>query len=49
MMRVDYVNDTSIICQNPKITAINTAIDVTSQICADSIGGDYMWWTNRFY
>ncbi|PLK45356.1 acetyl-CoA hydrolase/transferase family protein [Emticicia sp. TH156] len=40
MLPVDYVNDTSIICQNPKVTAINSAIeiDITGQICADSIG-----------
>ncbi|WP_064196324.1 MULTISPECIES: acetyl-CoA hydrolase/transferase family protein [Emticicia] len=40
MMRVDYVNDTSIIRQNPKVTAINSAIeiDITGQVCADSIG-----------
>ena len=35
-----YTNDTSIIKQNPKVTAINSAIeiDLTGQICADSIG-----------
>ncbi len=35
-----YVNDTAIIRQNPKVVAINSAIevDVTGQICADSIG-----------
>ena len=40
MMRVDYVNDTSIIRQNPKVSAINSAIeiDITGQVCADSIG-----------
>jgi acyl-CoA hydrolase len=40
MMRFDYVNDTSIIRQNPKVTAINSAIeiDITGQVCADSIG-----------
>ena len=40
MLPVDYVNDTSIIRQNPKVTAINSAIeiDITGQICADSIG-----------
>ena len=40
MMRVDYVNDTAIIRQNPKVTAINSAIeiDITGQVCADSIG-----------
>lgn len=40
MMDIAYVNDTSIIRQNPKVTAINSAIeiDVTGQVCADSIG-----------
>lgn len=35
-----YTNDTSIIKLNPKVTAINSAIeiDLTGQICADSIG-----------
>lgn len=35
-----YTNDVSIIRQNPKVIAINSAveIDVTGQICADSIG-----------
>ena len=35
-----YTNDTAIIRQNPKVTAINSAIeiDVTGQVCADSIG-----------
>ncbi len=35
-----YTNDTSIIKQNPKVTAINSAIeiDITGQICADTIG-----------
>jgi acyl-CoA hydrolase len=35
-----YTNDTSIIRQNPKVTAINSAIeiDVTGQVCADTIG-----------
>jgi len=37
---VSFVNDTSIIRQNPKMIAINSAleIDLTGQICADSIG-----------
>ena len=37
---ITYVNDTSIIRQNPKATAINSAIeiDLTGQVCADSIG-----------
>ncbi len=40
MMDVGYVNDTRIIRQNPKVTAINSAIeiDVFGQVCADSIG-----------
>jgi len=35
-----YTNDTAIIRKNPKVTAINSAIeiDVTGQICADTIG-----------
>lgn len=39
-MDVTYVNDTSIIRQNPKVVAINSAIeiDLTGQVCADSIG-----------
>lgn len=37
---ISYVNDTSIIRKNPKVTAINSAIeiDLTGQVCADSIG-----------
>jgi acyl-CoA hydrolase len=40
MRATDYVNDVSIIKQNPKMVAINSAIevDVTGQVCADSIG-----------
>jgi acyl-CoA hydrolase len=40
MRESDYVNDISIIKQNPKMVAINSAIevDVTGQVCADSIG-----------
>ncbi len=35
-----YTNDTAVIRKNPKVTAINSAIeiDLTGQICADSIG-----------
>jgi acyl-CoA hydrolase len=35
-----YTNDTNVILQNPKVTAINSAIeiDLTGQICADSVG-----------
>jgi len=40
VMDISYVNDTSVIRQNPKVMAINSAIelDLTGQICADSIG-----------
>jgi len=40
LMDIAYVNDTSIIRQNPKATAINSAIeiDLTGQVCADSMG-----------
>ncbi|SDW37466.1 Acyl-CoA hydrolase [Lutibacter oricola] len=40
----DYVNDVANIRQNPKMVAINSAIqvDLTGQVCADSIG-------NRMY
>lgn len=37
---IAYVNDTHVIRQHPKMTAINSAIevDITGQVCADSIG-----------
>jgi acyl-CoA hydrolase len=37
---IAYVNDSSIIRQNPKAVSINSAleIDITGQVCADSIG-----------
>lgn len=40
MLDIAYVNDTSVIRKNPKVTAINSAIevDLTGQVCADSIG-----------
>ncbi len=40
MMPASYTNDTSIIRKNPKVTAINSAIeiDITGQVCADTIG-----------
>lgn len=40
LLDVAYVNDTDVIRRNPKVTAINSAIevDITGQICADSIG-----------
>ena len=44
MMDVGYTNDPFVISRNPKMTAINSAvqIDLTGQVCADSIG-------TRFY
>ncbi len=40
MMDVAYTNDPKIISKNPKMTAINSAlqVDITGQVCADSIG-----------
>jgi len=40
MRASNYTNDVAIIKQNPKMVAINSAIevDVTGQVCADSIG-----------
>jgi acyl-CoA hydrolase len=40
MLGADYVNDTAVIRRNPRVTAINSAIeiDVTGQVVADSIG-----------
>lgn len=40
MLDIGYVNDTAVIRRNPKVTAINSAIevDLTGQVCADSIG-----------
>ncbi|MDZ4714380.1 MAG: acetyl-CoA hydrolase/transferase C-terminal domain-containing protein [Cytophagales bacterium] len=40
LLQADYVNDTSVIRKNPKVTAINGAleVDITGQICSDSIG-----------
>lgn len=37
---IDYVNDTHVIRKNPKMVAINSAIeiDITGQVCSDSIG-----------
>ena len=38
--RIDWVNNPVVIRKNPKVVAINSAIevDVTGQVCADSIG-----------
>jgi len=40
MKDVGYTNDPYIIAQNPKVTAINSAlqVDLTGQVCADSLG-----------
>lgn len=40
MLDIAYVNDTAVIRRNPKVTSINSAIeiDLTGQVCADSIG-----------
>lgn len=40
MMDVGYTNDPFLMAQNPKMTAINSAveIDITGQVCGDSIG-----------
>ena len=40
MLDIQYVNDTAVIRKQPKMTSINSAIeiDITGQVCADSIG-----------
>ncbi|MFA5670168.1 MAG: acetyl-CoA hydrolase/transferase C-terminal domain-containing protein [Balneolaceae bacterium] len=40
MLDIAYINDTAVIRRNPKVVAINSAIevDITGQVCADSIG-----------
>ncbi|WP_345241704.1 acetyl-CoA hydrolase/transferase family protein [Nibrella saemangeumensis] len=40
MKEASYTNDTAIIRRNPKVTAVNSAIeiDLTGQVCADTIG-----------
>jgi acyl-CoA hydrolase len=40
LLDIAYVNDTAVIRRNPRVTAINSAIevDITGQVCADSIG-----------
>ncbi|MGV3614158.1 MAG: acetyl-CoA hydrolase/transferase family protein [Fimbriimonas sp.] len=40
MLDIEYVNDSNVIRRNPKVVAINSAIevDLTGQVCADSIG-----------
>jgi acyl-CoA hydrolase len=40
MLDIAYVNDPTVIRRNPRVTAINGAleVDITGQVCADSIG-----------
>jgi 4-hydroxybutyrate CoA-transferase len=40
MLDIEYINNVAVISRNPKVTAINSAIevDITGQVCADSIG-----------
>jgi acyl-CoA hydrolase len=40
MCDISFVNQVSVIAQNPRVTAINSCIevDLTGQVCADSIG-----------
>ncbi len=40
LLDIAYVNDTAVIRRNPRVTAINGAIevDLSGQVCADSIG-----------
>lgn len=43
MLDIAYVNDVTVIRKNPRVVAINSAIevDVTGQVCADSIGSKF--------
>lgn len=43
MMDVGYTNDPFLIAQQPKMTAINSAlqVDITGQVCADSLGSKF--------
>ena len=40
MLDIGYVNDPEVIRRNPRVCAINSAleVDLTGQVCADSIG-----------
>lgn len=40
MMDIGYVNDPFVIARNPKVVAVNSAVqvDLTGQVCADSVG-----------
>ena len=43
MKDVAYTNDPFIIAKNPRVTAINSAlqVDITGQVCADSLGATF--------
>lgn len=43
MAYIGFVNDTAVIRQNPRVMAINSAIevDITGQVVSDSIGHDF--------
>lgn len=40
LLDIAYVNNPSVIARNPKVTAINSAVevDITGQVCSDSVG-----------
>lgn len=40
MLAINYVNDPQVISMQPKMTAINSCIemDITGQVCSDSLG-----------
>lgn len=40
LLDIGYVNNVSVIARNPRVTAINSAVevDLTGQVCADSVG-----------
>ncbi len=39
-LSIDYVNRVDVIARNPKVTSVNSAVevDLTGQVCADSVG-----------
>ncbi|MDH3628888.1 MAG: 4-hydroxybutyrate CoA-transferase [Acidobacteriota bacterium] len=42
LLDIGYVNDPAVIARNPKVTAINSAVevDLSGQVCADSVGSN---------
>ena len=44
ILRVDYVNDPNVICQNDNMISINAAleVDLFGQVCAESVGTKHM-------